>query len=177
MNYWKSPFELWRAVLTKTRITAAFCKEVPLSLELFSNGDKIDCDWKSANGKQLSVTWSAEFEQPLQCDHFADICLKFEKAFYKLKSSSSRNKWVYIGEIASGNHNNPKLHEQLENYQKLLEMEPNNKWAQLTSTYLMLNINPISSCADIKKELSDLITVDSLRANYYKDMRKYISMI
>ncbi|XP_023245140.1 geranylgeranyl transferase type-2 subunit alpha [Copidosoma floridanum] len=170
LDYWKSPVKLWRVVITDVTITAAFHKEVSLDFELLVNGNKIECDWKPANGKKFCTVWYAELENCL-CDESSEVLFKFEGSIYSLKILNSFKEWIYQSEKLSGNQNDSKLKEQLENYKVLLQMEPSNKWAKLTSAHLMLNINPIDANSDIIKELSDLITVDPLRENYYKDMR------
>ncbi|XP_003426785.1 geranylgeranyl transferase type-2 subunit alpha [Nasonia vitripennis] len=170
LDYWKSPLKLWRAVLTKTTLTAAFHKEVPCDFELFLNDKKYECEWKSANGKNVSAAWYAVFEKALD-DDYKKIFLKFEGNHHEFKPSiKSSSEWIYESTTLSGNHNNPKLNEQLENYQTLAKMEPCNKWARLTSIHLMLNINPIGDNSKIIKEFGELIRIDPLRANYYKDM-------
>lgn len=177
LDYWKSPLKLWKAVLTKTSLTAAFHKEVPSNFELFLNDKKYECKWKSANGKNVSAAWYAVFETALD-DNYEKIYLKFEENQHEFKPSiNSSNEWTYESTTLSGNHNNPKLNEQLENYQTLAKMEPSNKWARLTSIHLMLNINPIGDNSKIIKEFDELIRIDPLRANYYKDMRKYFNNI
>ena len=173
LDYWKAPVKLWRAVLNKLTITVAFHKKVPLDLELYLNAEKMECNWKSPHEKNLSVVWYAVFDKPL-CDNYKEISLKYENDFYKLILLNTSSEWIYKGEILSGNQNSFKLSEQLDNYQMLSKMEPSNKWAKSTSMHLMLNIDPISKHPNIMEGLNDLIKVDSLRANYYKDMREYI---
>jgi geranylgeranyl transferase type-2 subunit alpha len=171
LDYYKSPIKLWRAILTKNKITVAFHKEVSLNLGLFLNSKKIECKWKSANEKNFSVVWYAVFENSL-CDFYEEVCLKFEEKMYKLKQNNSYN-WIYQCEIFNINYNNPILYDHIHNYQVLSTMEPFNKWTKLINIFFILNFN-LDEYINIIESLNDLVRIDPLRANYYKDMRTYI---
>lgn len=171
LDFTKPQYTLWQAVLTNNRVTAVFHNEVSSNLELYLNSEKIDCVWESVNRQNYSSIWSASLEKILS-DNCNEVWLKFGEAVYRMKQSDSKDQWIYKSQILEQNHNISKLKEQLENYQQLSVMEPKNKWAKLTSYYLMLRINPIEKHADIIKILNELMGLDPLRINYYKDTRK-----
>ncbi|XP_058805294.1 geranylgeranyl transferase type-2 subunit alpha isoform X2 [Phymastichus coffea] len=170
LDFTKPQYTLWQAVLTKNKIIAVSHKQVSSNLYLYLNNEKINCKWKSATGRNYSFVWTARFKKTL-ADNSNQAFLKLDETIYNMKKSNSEDTWIYKSQMIGTNYNISKLKEQLENYRQLSIMEPKNKWSKLTSYYLMLRIDPIEYHADIIKILENLMELDPLRINYYKDIR------
>ncbi|KAF6026119.1 hypothetical protein EB796_015567 [Bugula neritina] len=61
--------------------------------------------------------------------------------------------------------------QELDSCQQLFLLEPDNKWVLLTIIWLMKSIDPIKFKNEIMSNLKQLEDVDSLRRNYYSDLR------
>lgn len=172
LNYQESPNQLWQAVLSDSRITVAFHKEVSPNLKLICNNEIISGEWKSTNRKKYSSVWYCVFEKLLD-DNLKEISLSYDENLYHLKQLFPSNKWIYKGETININHRSLKIKEQLDNYKQLSEMEPSNKWVKLASLFIMTNFDAVTKeYSSIIKEWNNLIKVDPYRKNYYQDMRK-----
>lgn len=174
LNYQKSSRKLWQVVLSSTKITIAFHKEVKPNFKLKCDNEIISCNWKSTNGKKYSFVWYCVFEKPMG-ENFTEINLLYEDNSYQLKKFNSSNTWVCKEEKVNENHTSLKIKEQLENYKELSKMEPSNKWAKLASVFIMTNFDPSTDeYSKIIEIWNNLLKIDPYRINYYKDMRKYI---
>lgn len=169
---------LWRAQIKKDMAIIVIDNNVliePISLSLFVNGEIIDAQWQLYPDEKFAKLRIAEFANSLEdLDHAKEVSVKLQESMYQLSYSELENAWIYKdnSNLHKQNSNNKQLNEQLESYNQLSEMEPNNKWALLTSILLMKKIDLKKFYTDILNNLSALSKVDSLRKNYYKDLRK-----
>ncbi|KAL7304537.1 hypothetical protein TKK_0003323 [Trichogramma kaykai] len=163
LNYWKTPPQLWCIKLHKNFITVVFHKQVSSSsLKLLfkdKQGDGCQWSWQSVNGKMYSPIWFVDLGE-LKPENLDNFIVEFEGKSY----STSDEKTLTDSRDVS------KLKEQLSNYKELIELEPSNKWAKLTVAQLMLDLDENSNYSSIISILEELIQVDPLRSNYYKDM-------
>ncbi|XP_011051699.1 PREDICTED: geranylgeranyl transferase type-2 subunit alpha isoform X2 [Acromyrmex echinatior] len=116
----------------------------------------------------------AEFARSLEDLNSAkEVTIKLQDTIYQLLYSELEGAWIYKdnSSLHKQNSNDKQLNKQLKSYNQLSEMEPNNKWALLTSTLLMKKIDFNKFYNDILNNLSALSKIDSLRKNYYKDLR------
>lgn len=173
------PNTLWRARVTSTRATIVFCKAVKINSDnvaLLCNGSPITpLVWESPDNRQYSKSWTAHFADQ-SIDRSAAVesmSIKFDDVTCDLYRSSTNDAWLYkTKNTISEKHNAAQLKEQMESYQQLSEMEPNNKWSLLTGIYLMKNYDPTAYNDKIIDDLRALSKIDKLRSNYYNDMRK-----
>ncbi|KAJ8679431.1 hypothetical protein QAD02_015218 [Eretmocerus hayati] len=174
LNYWEPSSTLWQAMCFDTKVIAVFYKEVPADLKLFVDSEEINCQWISVTGKKFSTVWYTEISgNPI--DTSRKVSLMFLSVSYELIPCNIQNVRIYKSNVQTTNCNSSQLKEQLESYRTLVELEPDNKWARLTSLHLMSLLDFQHNFADILKELERLVEMDPLRVNYYKDMRsKYI---
>lgn len=167
----KSSASLWRAVIREHSAVLYFDHEVSVeSISLDFDDEKAKAKWNSPGDSKLSRLWFGELLEPMRNREEASV--KLEENVYRLKRSGET--WVFKRSKAEPTCNEQLL-EQLSSYKQLAEMEPNNKWALLTGVLLMRKIDPIKHHAEILTSLGALVSVDSLRCNYYKDLRsKYV---
>ncbi|CAD6221947.1 GSCOCG00011660001-RA-CDS [Cotesia congregata] len=133
--------------------------------------------WHSYDSKIFSKRWhailpdiSSEIDKK-----FCSISIEYKNKSYDLHRSEDCNVWFYKSPIECVNKHDTQLTEQMINIQKLLEMEPNNKWALLTLIFLMKNLDLNKYYDDILKNLSILSKIDKIHEMYYTDIRnKYI---
>lgn len=130
--------------------------------------------WHSYDSKIFSKRWhailpdiSSEIDQK-SCS----ISIEYKNKSYDLRRSEDCNVWFYKSPIEYVKKNDTQLIEQMMNIQKLLEMEPNNKWALLTLIFLMKNLDSNKYYDDILKNLSILSKIDKIHEMYYSDIRK-----
>lgn len=132
--------------------------------------------WYSYNNKVHSKQWSSNL--PAIANgvdrEFLSIFVKYNNKSYDLHKSKNCNVWYYKSSIKHTDTHRTQLIEQLNNIEKLLEMEPNNKWALLTVILLMKNLDPIKYYNEILKNLCTLMKIDNLHTEYYTDVRKLI---
>lgn len=169
-----------RALIAKNSVIISFDEKIPIdsAMSLLIDGQKIDVKW-TLDKLKLAKLLVGEIVEP------AKDLLKSEKVqlefleskdasspvIYNLSLSSSEH-WIYKAPKKSiQNYNDSQLREQLSNYKQLMEMEPENKWALLIGVFLMRKISPIDFYQDILDTLEKLKHVDSLRLNYYNDLR------
>ncbi|XP_011881514.1 PREDICTED: geranylgeranyl transferase type-2 subunit alpha-like [Vollenhovia emeryi] len=169
---------LWRAQIEKDRATVVIDNNVliqPISLELFVNGEMVDLiSWHLYPDEEFAKLRIEEFAKSLEnLDHAKEVSVKLQETVYQLSYSELKSAWIYKdnSSLHKQNSNDKQLNEQLKCYNQLCEMEPNNKWALLTGVLLMKKIDFKKFYTDILDNLSALTKVDSLRKNYYKDLR------
>ena len=63
-----------------------------------------------------------------------------------------------------------RLHDELKMCQELLELEPENKWCLLTTVALMQAVDTPGYATDIERMVAKLVSADSNRSGYYKDL-------
>lgn len=139
------------------------------SIYLKVNNENENVQWKSLQQTKISKLWFGKLKK--QLNETNNIHIEIEGTFYPLFYINQ--KWIYIKRKYKSCSNKDQLLEQLLSYKQLIEMEPNNKWAYLTSILLMRKIDFIKFYENILTNLNVLVNIDSLRSNYYKDLRKY----
>lgn len=169
---------LWRAQITKDTAIVVIDNNIlikPISLSLLINGKTIDVQWQFYPDEKFTKLRIAKFVNLLEdLDCAKEVSIKLQETIYQLLYSELENAWIYKdnSSLHKQNSNDKQLNEQLKSYNQLSEMEPNNKWALLTSILLMKKVDFKKFYTDILKNLSALSQVDSLRKNYYNDLRK-----
>jgi len=170
--------KLWRVQITKNTATVVIDNNIlikPISLSLFVNGENVDAQWQLHPDEKFAKLRIAEFTSSLEnLDCAKEVSVKLQETVYQLSYFELESTWVYKDNsiLHKQNSNDEQLNEQLKSYNQLSEMEPNNKWALLTGILLMKKIDFKKFYNDILNNLSALSKVDSLRKNYYKDLRK-----
>ncbi|KAL6256028.1 hypothetical protein P5V15_013263 [Pogonomyrmex californicus] len=168
---------LWRAQIGKDSAVIVIDNNIlikPISLLLYVNGKTLDVQWQSYPNEKFAKLHIAEFASPLEdLEHTKEVSVKLQETMYQLSYSEMEGIWIYKDKsiLHKQNSNDKQLNEQLKSYNKLSEMEPNNKWALLTGILLMKKIDFKKFYIDILNNLTALLKVDSLRRNYYKDLR------
>ncbi|XP_011864432.1 PREDICTED: geranylgeranyl transferase type-2 subunit alpha-like isoform X2 [Vollenhovia emeryi] len=169
---------LWRAEIEKDGAAVIIDNNgliQPISLELFVNGEMVDyLSWYLYPDEEFAKLRIVEFDESLEnLDHAKEVSVKLQETVYQLSYSELTSSWIYKDKssLHKQNSNDKQLNEQLKCYNQLSKMEPNNKWALLTSVLLMKKIDFKKFYTDILDRLSALTKVDSLRKNYYKDLR------
>lgn len=142
------------------------------SLYLKVDSKNKDVQWKCLRGARISKLWFGKFDKPL--NETNNVQVEVEGELYPLLSFNQ--KWIYRKRKLKSSYNKDQLLEQLSSYKQLVEMEPNNKWAHLTALLLMKKIDFATFYEDILANLDVLINIDSLRSNYYKDLRSKYSI-
>ncbi|KOX68050.1 Geranylgeranyl transferase type-2 subunit alpha [Melipona quadrifasciata] len=141
------------------------------SIYLKINNGNENVQWKSLQQTKISKLWFGKLKK--QLNETNNVQIEIEGTFYPLVCNNQ--KWIYKKRKYKFCSNKNQLLEQLSSYKQLIEMEPNNKWAYLTSILLMRKIDFIKFYENILTNLNVLVNIDSLRSNYYKDLRsKYI---
>ncbi|XP_011159500.1 geranylgeranyl transferase type-2 subunit alpha [Solenopsis invicta] len=168
---------LWRAQIKKDTAIIVIDNNIqikPISLSLFVNGETVDAKWQLYPDEKFAKLRIAEFASSLKdLEHAKEVSVKLQETVYQLSYSELEYAWIYKDDssLHKQNSNDEQLNEQLKSYNQLSEMEPNNKWALLTGVLLMKKIDFKKFYTDILNNLSALSKVDSLRKNYYKDLR------
>lgn len=174
---------LWRAYINKDTAIIVIDNNIlieSVSLSLYVNGKAVDVQWQLYPDKKFAKLQIARFVNPLEnLDHAKEVFIKLQETMYELSYSKLKSAWIYKdnSSLHKQNSNDEQLNEQLKSYNQLSKMEPNNKWALLTGLLLMKKIDFKKFYTDILNNLTALSKVDSLRKNYYKDLRKYIFII
>lgn len=169
---------LWRAQIKKDMAVIVIDNNIlikPISLSLFVNGETVDVQWQLHPDEKFAKLRIAEFANSLEdLDRAKEVSVKLQETMYQLSYSELESAWIYKDDLSlhKQNSNDKQLNEQLKSYSQLSEMEPNNKWALLTGILLMKKIDFRKFYSDILNNLTALSKVDSLRKNYYKDLRK-----
>jgi len=169
---------LWRAQITKDTAIVVIDNNILIKsilLSLIVNGETIDAQWQLYPDEKFAKLRIAEFTRSLEDLNSAkEVAIKLQDTIYQLLYSELEGAWIYKdnSSLHKRNSNDKQLNKQLKSYNRLSEMEPNNKWALLTSTLLMKKIDFNKFYNDILNNLSALSKIDSLRKNYYKDLRK-----
>ncbi|XP_018398517.1 PREDICTED: geranylgeranyl transferase type-2 subunit alpha [Cyphomyrmex costatus] len=168
---------LWRAQITKDTAIVVIDNNILIKsilLSLIINGETIDVQWQLHPDEKFAKLRIAEFARSLEdLDSAKEVSIKLQETMYQLSYSELEGIWIYKdnSSLHKENSNDKQLNEQLKSYNQLSEMEPNNKWALLTSMLLMKKIDFNKFYNDILNNLSTLSKIDSLRKNYYKDLR------
>ncbi|XP_071645686.1 geranylgeranyl transferase type-2 subunit alpha [Temnothorax longispinosus] len=168
---------LWRVQIKKDTAIVVIDNNVlikPISLSLFVNGEIVDAQWQLHPDEKFAKLRIAEFGSLLEdLDRAKEVSVKLQETVYQLSYSEVESAWIYKdnSSLHKQNSNDNQLNEQLKSYNQLSKMEPNNKWALLTGILLMKKIDFKKFYIDILNNLSALSKVDSLRKNYYKDLR------
>lgn len=171
---------LWRAIIKKDIAYIIIDNNIliePVSLSLYINSKAVDVQWQLYPDEKFAKLQIARFINPLEnLDHAKEVVIKLQETMYKLSYSELESAWIYKdnSSLHKQNSNDKQLNEQLKSYNQLSKMEPNNKWALLTGILLMKKIDFKKFYTDILNNMIALSTIDSLRKNYYKDLRKYI---
>ncbi|XP_017756482.1 PREDICTED: geranylgeranyl transferase type-2 subunit alpha-like [Eufriesea mexicana] len=163
---------LSQALIKDNSVILFVNKNIPAeSIFLQINNKDEDVQWKSWQETKISKLWFGKVKK--QLDEIKAVEIKIDEISYPLLCVNQ--KWVYRKRKYESYSNEDQLLEQLSSYKQLVEMEPNNKWAYLTAILLMRKINFIKYYKNILIYLNVLVNIDSLRTNYYKDLRsKYI---
>lgn len=170
---------LWRAIIKKDIAYVIIDNNIliePVSLSLYINSEVVDVQWQLYPDEKFAKLQIARFVKPLEnLDHAKEVFIKLQETTYKLSYSEIESAWIYKdnSSLHRQNSNDEQLNEQLKSYNQLSKMEPNNKWALLTGILLMKKIDLKKFYTDILNNLMLLSKIDSLRKNYYKDLRKY----
>lgn len=170
---------LWRACINKDTAIIVIDNNIliePVSLSLYVNSEAVDVQWQLYPDEKFAKLQIARFVNPLEnLDHAKEVFIKLQETTYELSYSKLESAWIYKdnSSLHKQNSNDEQLNEQLKSYNQLSKMEPNNKWALLTGILLMKKIDFKQFYTDILNNLVALSKVDSLRKNYYKDLRKY----
>lgn len=169
---------LWRAQIKKDMAVIVIDNNIlikSISLSLFVNGEVVDAHWQLHPDEKFAKLRMAEFGSSLEdLDCAKEVSVKLQETIYQLSYSELESAWIYKdnSSLHKQNSNDKQLNEQLKSYNQLSEMEPNNKWALLTGILLMKKIDFKKFYIDILNNLTALSKIDSLRKNYYKDLRK-----
>lgn len=172
--------KLWRAHINKDAATIVIDNNIlikPVSISLFVNNKAIDVEWQLYPDEKFAKLRIAKFVTPLEnLSHDKKVSIKLQETMYQLSYTNLENAWIYKDNLnlPKQSSNDEQLNEQLQSYNQLSKMEPNNKWALLTGILLMKNINFEKFYTKILNNLTVLSKIDYLRKNYYKDLRKYI---
>ncbi|CAK9801488.1 Geranylgeranyl transferase type-2 subunit alpha [Anthophora quadrimaculata] len=168
----ESSFILSQALVKDNNVILLANKNISTeSIYLQVNNENENVQWKSWQETKFSKLWFGTLKK--QITEIKNIQIKIEETFYPLLHFNG--KWIYRKRKYKSCYNEDQLLEQLSSYKQLAEMEPNNKWAYLTAILLMRKIDFIKFYEDILINLRVLINIDSLRSNYYEDLRsKYI---
>lgn len=148
----------------------------PVLLSLYVNNKNVDVQWQLYLDEKFAKLRIAKLVEPLRdSNHVKEVSIGLQEATYKLCYSELENAWIYKdnSSLYKQNSNDKQLNEQLESYNQLSEMEPNNKWTLLTKIVLMKKIDFSKFYTNILNNLMMLSKVDPFRINYYKDLRKY----
>ncbi|XP_057328588.1 geranylgeranyl transferase type-2 subunit alpha [Microplitis mediator] len=178
--------DIWQIKVTENSATIIFHGNTeikPDELILTRKYSRLDSHidhtstWHSYNNKVRSKQWHSNL--PVIANgvdrQFLSISVKHNNKSYDLHKSKNCNVWYYKSSIKRTNTHRTQLIEQFINIEKLLEMEPNNKWALLTMILLMKNLDLIKYYNEILKNLSTLMKIDNLHTEYYADIRsKYL---
>ncbi|XP_072755996.1 geranylgeranyl transferase type-2 subunit alpha [Anoplolepis gracilipes] len=169
---------LWRALVKEDTAIIVIDNNIliePVSLSLYINSKAVDAQWQLYPDEKFAKLQIARFVNPLEnLDHAEEVYVKLQDTMYELSYSKIANAWIYKdnSSLHKQNSNDEQLNEQLlKSYYQLSKMEPNNKWALLTSILLMKKIDFKKFYTDILNNLTALSKIDNLRKNYYKDLR------
>lgn len=176
----KASTTLSRVLIIRNSVIISFDGTIPIdsSMSLLIDSRKVDVKW-SFDKLKLAKLLVGEIVEPMNNLHqFEKVQLEFLQSkdasspiVYDLALSNTEH-WLYKAPRKNiENYNDSQLREQLVNYKQLMEMEPENKWALLIGVFLMRKINPVDFYQDILDSLEKLKHVDSLRVNYYNDLR------
>lgn len=182
LNYSKSqPNSLWRAIISENRAIVVFHGDTCIktdNLILIKKQNTTDNQyeeintWNSYNTKLYSKIWITELPMTFLENSSLSLSLKYENNIYELELNSDGT-WFYKSTVTN-KYNRERLKEVMENYEQLVEMEPNNKWAILTRIFLRKQIyydsnTFLTACME---DLESLKANDHKRFNYYLDLRK-----
>lgn len=173
---------LWRAQIKKHRAVIVIDNNIlikPVTLSLLVNNEIVNVQWQLYPDEKFAKLRVGNFAIPIEnLDHTKEVSIKLQDMTYQLSYSEAESAWIYKNNSSLGQKysNDDQLSEQLQSYNQLSEMEPNNKWALLTGLLLMKKIDFKNFYTDILNKLTVLSKVDNLRKNYYKDLRKYTSI-
>ncbi|XP_050466893.1 geranylgeranyl transferase type-2 subunit alpha [Cataglyphis hispanica] len=168
---------LWRALVNKDTAIIVIDNNIliePVSLSLYVNNEVVDVQWQLYPDEKFAKLQIARFVNPLEnLDYAKKVFIKLQETTYELSYSQMESAWIYKdnSSLHRQNSNDEQLIEQLKSYNQLSKMEPNNKWALLTGILLMKKIDFKKFYIDILNNLSALSKIDSLRKNYYEDLR------
>ncbi|XP_076182384.1 rab geranylgeranyltransferase subunit alpha isoform X1 [Ptiloglossa arizonensis] len=137
------------------------------SICLQINNENENVLWKSWQNTKFSKLWFGKFKK--QFNEITEVKVDVEGHFYPLYYFNQ--KWMFKENKFKPHYNEDQLLAQLLNYKQLVELEPSNKWALLTSVHLMKKINFIKFNDDILTSLNTLLNIDPLRFNYYRDLQ------
>lgn len=169
--------QLWRAAIKKDTAIVVFDNNVlikPISLLLFVDGETVNVQWQLHPDEKFAKLRIAKFVNLLEdLNHAKEVCIKLQGTAYQLWYSETESAWIYKdnSNLHKQNSNDDQLNEELTSYNQLSEMEPDNKWALLTSVVLMKKINFPRFYTNILNNLETLSKIDSTRLNYYQDLR------
>lgn len=174
----KTTCSLWRARVKEDTAVVVIDNNMlvkPVSLSLYINGEAVDAQWHLYPEQKFAKLRVARLASPLEDLRQAkEVSVKLHETTYQLLYSESEAAWIYKdnSRLHKQNSNEKQLREQLENYNELSRMEPNNKWVLLTKVLLMRKIDFHQFYDDILNNLAALAKVDSFRKNYYADLRE-----
>lgn len=174
LDYSKSQSnKLWCIKITNKKAIIIFHDDTSIDDNkplLINNDIEIPATWYTNDNKKYSKLWITKFQN--EHTNLSKLIVKINNDTFELEPAN--DSWYYYSKYSLvDKHNKAQLKEQMESYQQLTKMEPNNKWAVLTTIFIMKNYDFIEYHDKILKDLSALIKIDKLRSNYYLDIRKY----
>ncbi|XP_076624334.1 rab geranylgeranyltransferase subunit alpha isoform X1 [Colletes latitarsis] len=163
---------LSQVLLKDNNVILFIDKNIPIeSICLQINNENENVLWKSWQNTKFSKLWFGTFKK--QFNDIKEVMIDIEGQCYPLYYSNQ--KWIYKKKKFKPHRTEDQLLGQLLDYKQLAELEPDNKWALLTSVHLMRKIDFERFNDDILTSLNALINIDSFRINYYRDLQsKYV---
>ncbi|XP_066958376.1 geranylgeranyl transferase type-2 subunit alpha [Macrobrachium rosenbergii] len=158
----------------------------PLSLKetpvLSINGEESpNIDWFAPNGETFSYVWVTKLNLPSSEDSSITLSRSGleEKTVTVPAGSTHFVEWMtelgVCGEELS-DLTRSTLEDVKENCVTLDELDPDNKWVLLTLVDILWALDARNYQDKIRSYLSQLEALDSLRANYYTDMKSKLAM-
>lgn len=178
LDYPKSQSQnLWRGKVTNKNAVVIFHSEISIEIKkalIIKDDIQVSATWSSNNNKKYSKIWIATFLDENQDFNSSKLSINIGNDYFEFDKYDKYNAWFYKSINSTvDKHNKAQLEEQMDSYQQLVKMEPNNKWAVLTGIFIMKNYDFVAYHEKILKDIDALIKIDNLRFNYYLDMRKY----
>ncbi|XP_077285094.1 rab geranylgeranyltransferase subunit alpha [Arctopsyche grandis] len=140
------------------------------------NGSVISGSWKSLSGFQLDVMWILVHDSEIDltsCSNVEITLIRHDESKDVIICDRG-NEYVGYAPISFSNNFGKSVIEELKDQQQsceqLLELEPDSKWTLLTFAVILNSIDHISNYQKCHELLSELMSLDPMRKNYYKDL-------
>lgn len=178
----KGSKQIIQASLQNGKIFVAFNRcisknDVVANVHVSIGGKTVNGSWQSPGRRDHDVLWVLQSDD---LDDFNVIDLKVE-----YKSEETEHQILICRQTSDKQYfgSNPgnfkirysdavveELDKQLKSCWQLLELEPNNKWTLLATTYLLHCLDPCKNITDSLELLERLKTIDRRRSGYYSDL-------